>query len=104
MKAEWESSKLAHEATRAEFESYKVRLAQRLVFNKHSTNTRTRTCLVTLQHFSDRTRVYLVLGDRIITLSGTRCIEDIICCATKKLFKNNDPVWLFDGFLSPSTS
>ena len=26
MKAEWESSKLAHEATRAEFESYKVRL------------------------------------------------------------------------------
>lgn len=25
MKAEWESSKLAHEATRAEFESYKVR-------------------------------------------------------------------------------
>lgn len=24
MKAEWESSKLAHEATRAEFESYKV--------------------------------------------------------------------------------
>jgi len=30
MKAEWESSKLAHEATRAEFESYKVRLAQRL--------------------------------------------------------------------------
>jgi len=26
IKAEWESSKLAHEATRAEFESYKVRL------------------------------------------------------------------------------
>jgi len=25
IKAEWESSKLAHEATRAEFESYKVR-------------------------------------------------------------------------------
>ena len=25
MKGEWESSKLAHEATRAEFESYKVR-------------------------------------------------------------------------------
>ena len=24
VKAEWESSKLAHEATRAEFESYKV--------------------------------------------------------------------------------
>lgn len=29
MKAEWESSKLAHEATRAEFESYKVRYTVR---------------------------------------------------------------------------
>ena len=29
IKAEWESSKLAHEATRAEFESYKVRYTVR---------------------------------------------------------------------------
>lgn len=27
-----------------------------------------------------------------------------ICCATKKLLKNNDHVWLLDGFLTTSTS
>lgn len=36
MKAEWESSKLAHEATRAEFESYKVRYSA--VLSKTSYN------------------------------------------------------------------
>lgn len=54
MKAEWESSKLAHEATRAEFESYKVRyrvvgfflsLTQRNWFVKRRANGK-RKCLV----------------------------------------------------------
>ena len=54
MKAEWESSKLAHEATRAEFESYKVRyrvvgflsFTQRNWFVNRRANNGKRKCLV----------------------------------------------------------
>lgn len=103
MKAEWESSKLAHEATRAEFESYKVGYSAEefsiFVIQQKQREHPQALChvimtsyehisLVTSQHFSDQTRAYLALGNGDSALIGST--EDTMCCASEKLLKNNE--------------